>query len=282
MGTLYVVGVPPGDPDDTTLRALRVLREVALVVAGGPPHCRHLLARYDIGMPFVDLSEGAPSYSVERVVAALGTGDVALLWTGWSPVPSNSSHQLICAAIERDFPVVPIPGPTLPLTALVISGLPADGFVFLDQLPSEPAARHELLASVADERRSLVALESPSRLSDTVSCLEEALGDRPLTVVATSDQGPGDIWRGTVGGAAIKLPEGRFGCLCALVIGGAQEGVICWDEDRLRAEIQACLDQGLGAKETSQQLAGESGWPRRQIYHLAVEAIRFRTDKELW
>ena len=281
MGTLYVVGVPPGNPDDTTLRALRVLREVALAVAGDLPHCRHLLARYDIGTPLVDLSEDDPSSCIEHVLSALGTSDVALLWTGWSPVPSNSSHQLICAAIEREYPVVPVPGPTHPLTALVISGLPADQFVFLDQLPSEPLARCELLTSVADQRRSLVALESPARLSDTLSYLEEALGDRPLAVVATSDPGPEDIWRGTVGQAAIELLEERFGGLCTLVIGGAQEGAVCWDEDRLRAEVQACLDQGLGAKETSRQLASESGWPRRQIYHLAVEAIRFRNDKEL-
>jgi 16S rRNA (cytidine1402-2'-O)-methyltransferase len=155
--------------------------------------------------------------------------------------------------------------------------LPADSFVYLGRLPQPPTARRHLLASVIVERRTLVALESLQRLPDTLSELYEVLGDRSLVVVA-SGQRPEDIWRVTLAQALEHLPIQPATDPCVLVIGGSPKKAALWDEDHLRAEIQARLDQGLGAKETSRELVVESGWPRREIYRLAVEAGRFHDD----
>ncbi len=267
VGTLYVVGAPAGDLDDLTHRALRILGEVALVVADDVGHARQLLTHWDIATPLVSAGGDAP-------LDALETADVALLSAGWSPGPSGPGYRLVCAALERGVAVVPIPGPTVPITALVVSGLPADSFVYLGGLPRQSSACRDLLASVADERRTLVVVEARDHISAALTDLHRVLGDRPLVVAAASEEGTEVLWRGSLGKVpgllAARAEPGPY----ALVIGGASGKRIRWGEDRLRAEVETRLAQGLGAKEIGQQLAVESGWLRREIYRLAVEVAQ--------
>jgi 16S rRNA (cytidine1402-2'-O)-methyltransferase len=272
VGTLYVVGVPLGSPEDLTQRALRILGEVTLIVGANLQELRSLLVHYDIATPLV-------SAAGEAALAALETGDVAFLSLDGSMGAMNYGHRLVCAALERGFPVVSIPGPALPVTALVISGLPADSFVYLGQLPDERSVRRQLLTEVAAERRTLVAMEAQPRLPVVLSELHTTLGDRPLAVVAASGLGMEVIWRGSLGETPEQLPDPSTTGLAVLVIGGAPLTVSRWDEGHLRAEIQTCLAQGRGAREFSRQLAVESGWSRREVYRLAIQIIRSETDK---
>jgi 16S rRNA (cytidine1402-2'-O)-methyltransferase len=274
MGTLYVVGVPEGDPDDITLRARRILGQVALIVAEDVGQARHLLARHKIATPLAD------GVHADAVADLLQVGDVALLHTGWSPGPTSFGCQLIHAAIEHGFPVVSIPGPSLVVTALVISGLPADSFIYLGELPPQPTARRELLAHVAGEYRTLVVLEWPARLPDTLADLHGTLGHRSLVVVAAPQQEMEVVWRGAVGEAPQYLLDRLSEGPCLLVLSGAREETIRWEKDRLLAEVRACLARGLGAKEISQQLAS-SGWPRREIYRLATQVAGFSPAENL-
>jgi 16S rRNA (cytidine1402-2'-O)-methyltransferase len=273
VGTLYVIGIPFDDADDITLRARRVLGEVAFV-AGDGTSIEHLLACHKPDLPHEVLSVPAPRDTINRILDKLEGSDAAVLCEGAYVGLSGPSQALICAAIERGYPVVPVPGPSFPLTALVVSGLPADSFVYLGQLPQQPAARHSLLASVAAARRTLVALELPDRLPMTLTDLEAVLGDRPLVVVAPSEGGESAVWRGTTTNLSEFPKYQAIEGPCCLVIEGMRGKVAPWDEGRLRAEIQIRLNQGLGAKETSQALATESGWPRREIYRLAADADR--------
>ena len=271
MGTLHIVGAPAGAPDDITLRALRTLSEVALVAADPAAFAQRLLVHHNLDTPFAEAAD------TEIFLAKLRTDDVALLIPGWSLAPSGPSYRLIRAAIEHGFPVVPVPGPSLPLSALVSSGLPTDSFVYLGTLPEEHEARRDLLASVAAERRTLVVMVWPGSLPSTLAELHEICGDRPLMVLCTSGEEGPVTWRDTTGDAAswaLVPPPQDLSMLpgpCVLVVGGSQAGTVRWQEDQLEAEIQARLKQGLGTKELSRQLALESGWPRREIYRLAVE-----------
>jgi 16S rRNA (cytidine1402-2'-O)-methyltransferase len=269
VGILYVVGVPQGDLKDITLRALRILKEVALVVADDVGHAQRLLAPYNITTPLVAAN------SADASPDQLEKEDVALLVVGAPLVPQGSSYQLVRDVIEQGFPVAAVPGPDSLTAALVISGLPADSFVHLGELPQQPAARRHMLASIAGEQRTLVIQSSARHLPDRLSELDSALGDRPLVIAAESERGIGATWRGTLGEASEQPPEPLGQDRCTLVIGGAHEQALHWDEEQLRSEIQACLDQGLGVKETSQKLAPESGWPRREIYRLAVKLGQF-------
>ena len=153
----------------------------------------------------------------------------------------------------------------MPITALIISGLPASSFACLGQLPPQPAA---LLSSVAVEQRTIVIEAPPGHLSQVVDSLYTTFGERPLVIVTASDRGAEVVWRGTITLFATASPVIQRRCL--LVVGGASAETTRWSRDILCAEIRAALDRGLGAKEISRELAASSGWRRRKIYDLAV------------
>lgn len=276
MGTLYVASLPVGEPDDVTFRMQRILGEVSLIVAVDPRGARRLLSGYKTPGPVALVS------SIASITSTLDTSDAALLLEDWLSCPSASEMAVIQAAIEGGHRVVPLPGPSLPIASLVASGIPADSLVYLGELPQLPAARRGLLSQVAGEHRTLLALGSLPTLKAVLTDLFGMLGDRPLAMVAVSDRGLNEMWRGTLQQAlepAAKLPQrGR----CVLVIGGAREAAAYWDEERLRAGIRTYLTRGLGVKETSRQLAAESGWPRREVYDLAVEIDRFPAGDQVW
>ena len=278
VGTLYVIGAPSGEPDDLTLRAQRILREVKLVV-GTVPEAQRLLDRHGLAPPFVSLSDLSQPDVHQQVLEALETDDAALLLPGLSPgLPGNGDRLLIQSALERGLPVMPVPGPTRTITTLIMSGLPADSFVYLGWLPGDALRRRALLTPLSGERRTLVALTLPEHLPAILSDLRDALGLRPLVAVALNqrlDKG----WRGTVDEAVEHLPQELSEGPHLLIVGGIQQEAAAWSEDRLRAEIRARLERNLGTREVSRQLASESNWPRRQIYRLAVEARRSRDDE---
>ena len=205
---------------------------------------------------------------------ALAEGDVVYFFSGLSPVVPEAGRRLIKAVLDGGYPVVPVPGPSLPITALVLSGLPADSFVYLGELPPDPVERAELLAATGQEPSTLLALVPHALLRLVLTDLHNAFGDRPMVLVASSSAGARVVWRGRSGESATisdqVMPPGSL----VLVLGGAPVGVDRWDQGRLDSAIQGLLVEGLGAKEISQQLAGVSGWPRREIYRFTVELAR--------
>jgi 16S rRNA (cytidine1402-2'-O)-methyltransferase len=273
VATLYVVGVPAGDPDEITLRALRILGEVSCVVASDVAQAQPLLDHYQLNTQLATLDD------VDLISDRLESGDVALLVEGWRSSPSPRALALIRSAVECGFPVVPVPGPSLPVTALVVSGLPADSFVFVGELPQQPKERHALLSSLRHERRTLVMLEVPGDLLGQLAGLLEVVGERRLVMAAASEQGTEVLWRGTIRSGLAQPPRSRSEHPRVLLVGGVREQKVRWHEERLQAEVRARLDKGLGAKEISQQLAGESNWPRRDVYRLAVEASQLHEDR---
>ena len=265
MGTLYVIGVPVAHPDDITARALRHLAAGHLILADEPQSAKVLLAHHGIQAPVV------AAENTGTLLAALDQADVCLLAEGWSPGPSRSGLDAIRTAVERGFPVVPVPGPALPLAALVVSGLPAGSFVYLGQPASDRSAWRRLLEQVATEPRTLVSTTAPDDLDRILAELHAAWGERLLAITTATEQGLETLWRGSLGHAPSALPATHP---CVLVIGGASEPSPPWDPERVRAELKARLERGLGAKESSRQLAAESGWPRRKLYRLAVDLLQ--------
>ncbi len=262
MSTLYVVGAPQGDPADLTLRAVRILGQVALVVAENVGCAQRLLDYHQIATTL-------SGTDVPREV--LDGGDVALLIPGHSPGGTEADRQLVQAAHQQGLPVVPVPGPSLPITALVVSGLPADGFVYLGELPSQGTERRDLLANVASERRTLVIQTESAHLPGALSDLNSALDSRPLCIVTASGTESAAVFRGTLDEAItapMELPDSEP---FVLVIGGHRQKKTRWSEEQLHTELQARLAEGQPAKEIARALAAESGWPRREIYRMAVD-----------
>ena len=268
MGTLYLVATPIGNLEDITLRALRVLGEVSLIAAEDTRKARLLLAHYGISRPVTSYFEGNRQQKIERILRQLEEGNVALISEAGMPGLSDPGYELVRAALARGYPVTAVPGPTALVTALVLSGLPTDRFVYLGFLPRRRSQRRALLEEVAGVRWTLVAFEAPHRLLEALADLEDVLGDRPIAVCRELTKMFEEVWRGTISGArahfAAQEPRGEF----TLVISGAPEGER-WDEDRVRAAMEERLRAGLPPAQAAREVAALSGWPRRKVYDLA-------------
>ncbi len=270
MGTLYLVATPIGNLEDITLRALRTLKEVTLIAAEDTRRARILARRYEIETPITSYFEGNKLTKLETVLRALDTGDVALISEAGMPGLSDPGYELVCTAIGRGYSVVPVPGPTAPVTALIVSGLPGDSFLYLGFLPRRRSERRRLLAEVAGEQRTLIAFEAPHRLRESLADVEAVLGDRALAVCRELTKLHEEVWRGTVAGARAHFdevePRGEF----TLVIGGASKEHERWDEGRVQAALGELLAQGVSRPAAARRIAAASGWSRAEVYRLGL------------
>jgi 16S rRNA (cytidine1402-2'-O)-methyltransferase len=270
VGTLYVVGTPIGNLEDITLRALRILREVSLIAAEDTRRARVLTKHYAIDTPTTSYFEGNKLAKLDTVFEALGEGDVALISEAGMPGLSDPGYELIQTAIRRGHSVVPIPGPTAPVTALVVSGLPTDSFVFLGYLPRRQSRRRRLLADVARQQHTLIVFETPHRLRQSLADMEAVLGDRPLVLCREMTKVYEEIWRGTISQARATFeeqePRGEF----TVVIGGAPEEERRWDEEEVREALEDLLAQGIRRPDAAKRVAELSGWDRSAVYQLGL------------
>ena len=274
MNTLYIVGTPIGNLGDMSFRALDTLRAVSLIAAEDTRRAGLLLKHFAIDKPILSLFEHNEAARVDRVLRALETGDVALISEAGMPGLADPGYDLIRAAIERGVTVTPIPGPTAAVAALVASGLPTDAFVFLGFLPRRPAHRRRLLQEVAHERRTLVAYETPHRLAEALGDVQDVMGDRPIAVARELTKLHEEIWRGTVSGAREHFASEVLGEL-TLVIAGAPAPQR-WDESDVRSAVAQALRDGASTTDAAREVAALSGWPRREVYPIALRLSRAR------
>src|SRR5262249_49873609 len=159
--TLYLVATPIGNLEDITLRALRVLREAAVIAAEDTRHTRKLLNHFDITTPTISYHEHSGPAGIQTVLERLAQGDVALVSDAGTPVISDPGQDLVLATLQSGHAVVPIPGPSAVITAIIASGLPADQFTYLGFLPRRAAERRAMLEQVRGDQRTLVLYEAP-------------------------------------------------------------------------------------------------------------------------
>ena len=170
MSNLYLVGTPIGNLEDISLRALRTLREVSLIAAEDTRVTQRLLERYEIQTKLVSFHEYSTPERVEDLLQALENDDIALVTDAGMPGLSDPGFRLIRACIRAGIKVVPIPGPSAAVTALVISGLPTENFLFLGFLSRQKEARRKALTKIAKLPFTLVIYEAPHRV---ISLLED-------------------------------------------------------------------------------------------------------------
>jgi 16S rRNA (cytidine1402-2'-O)-methyltransferase len=270
MGTLYLVGTPIGNLEDISLRALRVLREVPLIAAEDTRVTARLLARHKIETPLTSYHEHSRLSKLESLLAHLQSADLAVVSDAGMPGLSDPGYELIRAAIEQEVPVVPIPGPSALINALVVSGLPTDGFVYLGFLPRRAAARRRQLAEIRDETRTLVAFEAPHRLVDTLKDIQRTLGERPLAVARELTKLHEEVRRGKPAELLAHFAENPPRGEITLVIGGKTEQEP-WDDARVTAALAERVAAGDSPAAAAKKIARLSGRSRREIYHLAIK-----------
>ena len=266
MGTLYLVPTPIGHLDDITLRALNVLRAVSLIAAEDTRHAAKLLTHFDLHTPTTSYFEHNKLSKLDRILSALEAGDVALISDAGTPGLSDPGYELIRAAIDHGYPIVPLPGPTAAITALIASGLPTDAFVFCGFLPRKAGDRRRALEAVQDDRRTLIFYEAPHRLIDALLDLRAVCGDRSICVARELTKVHEEIWRGSISAALDHFHDEVLGEI-VLVVAGAPEAAR-WPEERVRAALQAELDRGVSANEAAKRIAPQAGWTKREAYEL--------------
>jgi len=184
-GTLYLVGTPIGNMEDITLRALRILKEVDLIACEDTRHTVQLLDHYGIEKMTVSYHEHNELTRAAELIVHLEQGDnIAMVSDAGMPGVSDPGYRLIALAVRHHIKVVPVPGASAFLSALVASGLPTDSFRFSGFLPAKQGARHTLLEAIRHSPRTQIFYEAPHRIVETLADVVELLGPERHVVVA--------------------------------------------------------------------------------------------------
>ena len=183
-GTLYVVATPIGNLEDVTLRALRVLREVAVIAAEDTRRTARLLQHYSISTPTTSLHEHNEHARTPGLVDRLSKGEsIALVSDAGTPGISDPGSRLVSAAHAAGLRVEPVPGPSAAIALVSASGIPSDdGFVFAGFAPPKASRRREWLQALAQETRPVVCYEAPHRIIATLQDIQTVLGDRTISI----------------------------------------------------------------------------------------------------
>jgi 16S rRNA (cytidine1402-2'-O)-methyltransferase len=179
---LYVVSTPIGNLDDITLRALEVLRNVPLIAAEDTRRTLRLLQHFGFQRPLLSLHAHNEERQLNRILDRLKAHDVALVSDAGTPALSDPGVRLVSAAVGQGIRVVPIPGPSAVLAALVASGLPTNQFTFLGFLPRKQGELERVLREAGEAKRSFVFFESPHRVERTLAIMARTLGPRAVVV----------------------------------------------------------------------------------------------------
>ena len=184
-GTLYLVGTPIGNMEDITLRALRILKEVDLVACEDTRHTVQLLDHYGIEKLTVSYHEHNELTRAAELILHLEKGEnVAMVSDAGMPGVSDPGYRLIALAVRHHIKIVPVPGASAFLSALVASGLPTDSFRFSGFLPAKQGARRTVLEAIRDSPRTQIFYEAPHRILETLQDIVELLGPERHVVVA--------------------------------------------------------------------------------------------------
>jgi 16S rRNA (cytidine1402-2'-O)-methyltransferase len=261
-----VVATPIGNLEDITFRAVRMLREADLIACEDTRQTHKLLAHYGIHKPAISYHEHNERERSEELVAKLLSGlSVALVTDAGMPLISDPGYRLVHVAIDRGVRVEAIPGPSALLTALAVSGLPTDSFLFGGFLPPKSGQRLRALEAVKDIPATLIFYEAPHRILDTLAAIAELWADRPVVVARELTKAHEEVLRGTAREihtalAARETVKGEITLLVGKATGAVQ------DDTPLCEAVEACVAQGMPRMEAIKAVAHRRGLSKRTVY----------------
>jgi 16S rRNA (cytidine1402-2'-O)-methyltransferase len=269
-GTLHVVAVPIGNPDDISLRALATLKAVSVVAAEDTRHFATLARHHGIGTRAVSYHDHNEESRGRELLDRLRAGeDVAVVSDAGTPLVSDPGYRLVRAAIEAGIPITVVPGASAPTAALVGSGLPPHPHRFMGFLPRAAGTRRSAFEGVLGDEATLVAFEAPHRLADALRDALAVLGDRPACLARNLTK-PHERWqRGRLSTLIAELEaEDVVRGECTIVIGGADARTTASAD--AEGDARLLLDGGADARAVQELLIRRHGLAKRDAYALVL------------
>ncbi len=268
MGKLYICGTPIGNLEDVTIRLLKTLHRVDLIACEDTRHTIKLLNRYKIKKRMLSYHQHSHPQQEDYIIAQLLSGKkVALLVDAGMPGISDPGYRLISRAIAMNVKMEVVPGPTALVTALTMSGLDSDGFLFAGFLPRQKGQRRDVLSGLAQEERTLVFYEAPHRLLSTLQDILDIYGDRETVVARELTKLHEEIIRGTaltcLNHFKQTVPRGEI----CLLVAGYRTPPKTVDLAVVKQEVEQLIMEGVGKKEAFRRKAQEYGLKRSEVYN---------------
>lgn len=272
-GTLYICATPIGNLEDVSIRLLKTLRLVDLIACEDTRHTIKLLNRYKINKPLTSYHQHSRLSKEDLILQKLQAGhQIALVSDAGMPAISDPGADLVKRALDAGIKVEAVPGPSALITALALSGLDTQSFIFIGFLPAKSGQRREILKSLCDQPRTMIFYEAPHRLLKTLADIEELMGSQRLIAVARElTKTYEEIRRGMVGEVLRYFqehqPRGEF----TIVLEGRQMEAPTADIDQIAQEAQDLIEDGIDKKEAFKKKAREYGIRKSEIYKYYVD-----------
>jgi 16S rRNA (cytidine1402-2'-O)-methyltransferase len=276
-GVLYVVATPIGNLEDMTLRAIRTLREVALIACEDTRRTARLLQAHQISTRTTSFFEHNERWKGDRILRELREGrDVALVSDAGTPGISDPGYRLVRDARAEGLPVVPLPGASAAVAALSVSGLPTDRFLFVGFLPARLQARRQALLDLVRERATLVVYEAPTRVVAALADMRAVWGNREAFLCREATKMHEEYVRGSLDALHQRLAERAEvkGEIVLVVEGAAEPTAADGDAETIFAALTA---EGLTRREAVKETARRVGLPAREVYR---RVLRTDADEE--
>lgn len=273
VGTLYLVPTPIGNLGDMTNRSIQVMQTVDLIAAEDTRHTQQLLNQFNIETKQISFHEHNKENRIPELVARLQAGDsIAQVSDAGMPSISDPGHELVKAAILADIPVVPIPGASAGITALIASGLAPQPFMFYGFLPRKPKEQIRELETLKSHQETMIFYEAPHRLAKTLKAILTAFGpDREVVLARELTKRYEEFLRGTVEELLAWADENEVRGEFVVLVAGNEHADEESDEDPLAdlkpvQAVQALVDNGLKPTAAIKKIAKQRSLNRQTLY----------------
>jgi len=262
---LFVISTPIGNLEDITIRAVRHLHEADLIAAEDTRKTGILLKHYGISTKMISFHEYNKWQRITQILDYIENGNVALVSDAGVPTLSDPGSELVQRVIEAGFKVIPIPGPSAVTAALSVSGFRGDSFIFVGFLPRVRSQRKKILKTLVTEQQTLILFEAPHRMRSSLEDIDEAFGNRRISIGRELTKLHEEIFQGSPSEALnyFQKPKGEF----TLVIEGTKKRPEPVSDEAMIEKLEGLKSQGLSVKDAAIQLK-ELNIPKNRVYRL--------------
>jgi len=274
---IYVCGTPIGNLEDITLRAIKILKNVDLIAAEDTRRTSKLLNHFEIDTSMTSYHEHNEKQKAEKLISRLKENDdfeLALVSDAGVPGISDPGFELINRAVKAGIEIIPVPGPTALISALIVSGLPMGRFVFEGFIPREGQDRENRLNKIKKESRTIILYESPQRIITTLKDLQSSLGDRQVAVIREISKVHEEKIYGTFSKVLSELKDKEIKGEIVIVVAGREKAEKVeeepWEEMDIVEHVELFMENGYTKKEAIKKVAEIRDLPKRKVYKKAI------------